>query len=155
MNSLTMPSSRAMSAPAADTLHAPLQTRYALRVTARLSERAQDLEPDLSERLRVARERALERARAARRTEAAPARSGVGVQGGALLLGGGTRWWVRVAAVLPALALVAGLFLIQRLDTDAQISTAAEVDAALLTDDLPPSAYSDAGFAEFLKTPRE
>ena len=31
----------------------------------------------------------------------------------------------------------------------------AEIDAALLADDLPPKAYSDAGFAEFLKTPPE
>jgi hypothetical protein len=27
----------------------------------------------------------------------------------------------------------------------------AEVDAALLTDDLPPSAYADPGFIQFLK----
>jgi hypothetical protein len=26
------------------------------------------------------------------------------------------------------------------------------VDAALLTDDLPPSAYADPGFAQFLKS---
>ena len=53
MNSLTMPSSRAMTSPAAaDTL----QTRFALRVAARLSERSHDLEPELGERLRVARE---------------------------------------------------------------------------------------------------
>jgi hypothetical protein len=32
---------------------------------------------------------------------------------------------------------------------------AAEIDSALLADDLPPKAYSDAGFVEFLKTPRE
>jgi hypothetical protein len=28
----------------------------------------------------------------------------------------------------------------------------AEVDAALLADDLPPAAYSDPGFVQFLKT---
>jgi len=28
----------------------------------------------------------------------------------------------------------------------------AEVDSALLTDDLPPAAYTDPGFAQFLKT---
>ena len=28
----------------------------------------------------------------------------------------------------------------------------AEVDAAILTDDLPPSAYTDPGFAQFLKS---
>ena len=30
----------------------------------------------------------------------------------------------------------------------------AEVDAALLTDDLPPAAFSDPGFVQFLKTTR-
>jgi hypothetical protein len=29
----------------------------------------------------------------------------------------------------------------------------AEVDAALLTDDLPPTAYTDPGFVHFLKLP--
>lgn len=151
MNSPTMPSSRAMPRP---TSADALQARFALRVAARLSERAEELEPDLGERLRVAREQALERARAARRAEAAPAH--VGMSGGAAVLGGGSpRWWMKLAAVVPAVALIAGLMLIQQAETDAQISTAAEIDAALLTDDLPPNAYSDAGFAEFLKTPRE
>jgi hypothetical protein len=152
MNSLTMPSSRAMNSPAvaADAL----QTRFGLRVAARLSERSEELEADLGERLRVAREQALERARAARKAEAVPSR--VGTSGGAAVLGGGPRWWLRlVGGVLPALALIGGLILIQQLENEAQISTAAEIDAALLTDDLPPAAYSDAGFAEYLKTPRE
>ncbi len=131
-----------------------LQARFALRVTARLTERVADLGPDLSERLRFAREQALERARAARSAEAT-ATVGVG-RGGAAILGlAGSGWWLKLASVLPMLALAAGLFLIQRLQENAQISTAAEVDAALLADDLPPRAYSDAGFVEFLKTPGE
>jgi hypothetical protein len=151
MNSLTMPSSGVMPRP---TPSDNLQARFALRVAARLSERSEDLQPDLSERLRVAREQALERARTVRRAEAAPAR--VGTSGGAAVLGGGSpRWWVKLAAVVPVIALIGGLMLIQQAETEAQISTAAEIDAALLTDDLPPTAYSDAGFAEFLKTPRE
>ena len=131
-----------------------LQARFALRVTARLTEHAAGLGPDLTERLRFAREQALERARAVRSAEAAAA---VGVtRGGAAILGrAGLTWWLKLAAVLPVLALAAGLFLIQRLQENAQISSAAEVDAALLADDLPPRAYSDAGFVEFLKTPGE
>ena len=31
----------------------------------------------------------------------------------------------------------------------------AEVDAALLTDDLPPAAYADPGFLQFLKSAEE
>jgi hypothetical protein len=35
-----------------------------------------------------------------------------------------------------------------------QIQAAAEVDAVLLADDLPPEAYADPGFGEFLKLPQ-
>jgi hypothetical protein len=131
-----------------------LQTRFALRVTAGLTERSQDLGADLTERLRFAREKALERARAVRSAESVP-KVGVTRSGAAILGQGGAGWWVRVASILPVFALIAGLVLIQRWQDDAQVSVAAEVDAALLSDDLPPNAYSDAGFAEFLKTPSE
>ena len=68
------------------------------------------------------------------------------------MLGGG--WWSRLGVALPAVALLAGLLLIQQSHIDEQISAAAEIDAALLADDVPPNAYSDPGFVEFLKTPR-
>jgi hypothetical protein len=49
--------------------------------------------------------------------------------------------------------LTAGLVLIERLNNHEQIYAAAEIDAVLLADELPPSAYSDPGFGEFLKLP--
>jgi len=156
MNQLTHPTPAFGVAPANATPLAAadaLQARFALRVTARLTERSQELGPDVTERLRFAREKALERARATRTAEAA---TPVGAsRAGAAILGAGSGWWLKLASVLPALALVAGLVLIQRWQDNAQVSVAAEVDAALLSDDLPPDAYSDAGFAEFLKTPSE
>ena len=48
--------------------------------------------------------------------------------------------------MLPLAALVGGLVLIQDWQTRSQISVAAEVDAALLGDDLPINAYRDPGF---------
>lgn len=154
MNNLTIsPPTTVSFAPQPASIDA-LQARFALRVAARLTERSQGLEADVGERLRFAREKALERARASR---IASASQSVGVSAaGALLLGrSGSGWWMKLASVLPAVALIAGLLLIQQWQTDDQISAAAEIDAALLADDLPPVAYSDAGFAEFLKTPRE
>jgi hypothetical protein len=153
MNNLTtpFPASPLAAQPAA--LDA-LQSRFALRVAARLTERSQDLEADVGERLRFAREKALERARASRAASTTPA-LGATASGAALLGRVGSGWWMKLASVLPALALIAGLVLIQQSQTSDQISVAAEIDAALLADDLPPKAYSDAGFAEFLKTPRE
>jgi hypothetical protein len=47
---------------------------------------------------------------------------------------------------------VAGLIVITTLQEDNRTDELAEVDAALLTDDLPPAAYTDPGFAQFLKT---
>jgi hypothetical protein len=128
-----------------------LESRFALRLTARLSEHAQDIGPDLGERLRIGRERALERARQVRAAQAAQSYSGL-TAAGAAILGGG--WWTKLGVVLPLVVLLAGLVLIQQSHLDEQISAAAEIDAALLADDVPPNAYSDPGFVEFLKTPR-
>jgi len=138
-----------------------LQSRFAYRVTARLDEQAEAASHDVGERLRVASEQALARARLARSASAKLATAAatvVSVSGGAatLSLGGGPRlsgWWLKLAGVLPLIALVGGLVLIQDANTRAQIEAAAEIDSALLSDDLPPDAYSDPGFAEFLKTP--
>jgi hypothetical protein len=131
-----------------------IQARFGLRVAARLNEASRDIPHDVNERLKAARELALERARLARRTGTASAVQGFGAT---LALGGDPRssWWLKLASALPLVALVAGFVFIERLHTKSQIDTAAEIDAALLADDVPPDAYSDPGFVEFLKTPRD
>jgi|RhisoiCoNPM_1038542.scaffolds.fasta_scaffold00065_2 hypothetical protein len=137
---------RRLTAPPRPQDPSTLEARYALRVAARLSERSDELPHDIGERLRFAREQALARARVAREAASSAARSG-----GAAVLGGG--WWPRLAAALPVLALAAALVLVQTDQQDEQLRAAVETDAALLADDLPPSAYTDPGFAEFLKAP--
>ena len=57
--------------------------------------------------------------------------------------------------VIAASFVVAGLVLIQNQLVRAQIEAAAEIDFDLLADELPPAAYSDPGFLEFLKSPLE
>lgn len=134
-----------------------LQARYALRLAARLDDSARELPHDVTERLKASREQALERARLARRLQAAPGVVANG--GGTAILGFGSGkagdWWLKLASVLPIVALVAGFVLIDRIHLREQIATAAEIDAALLSDDVPPAAYSDPGFVEFLKTPHD
>jgi hypothetical protein len=140
-----------------------LQARFARRVVSRLSDGAAFSERHVDERLRVARERALDRARA--RRGAAAADTVVAISGGAsatLAWGrGGTEddgsssWWARLGVVVPIIALVAGLMLIQSQHARQRAAALAEVDVDLLVDDLPPQAYSDPGFVEFLKTARQ
>jgi hypothetical protein len=71
---------------------------------------------------------------------------------GAAVLGGLVPWWQRAASVLPLLMLVAGLLMIDQWSVREQVFAAADIDAQLLADDLPPAAYSDPGFAEFLRS---
>jgi hypothetical protein len=134
---------------------ASAQSQFAVRVTARLSEGTELLAPEITERLRFARETALQRLRAVRAASAATPTI-VATNGAALILGGWAGGWgMKLASLLPLVALVGGLVLIQHTQTQSQISVAAEIDADLLTDDLPPRAYSDAGFLEFLKLPKD
>lgn len=63
-----------------------------------------------------------------------------------------TPWIWRLASTLPAIALVAGLWGVLDWTRHEQVQAAADVDMSLLTDDLPPSAYADPGFEEYLKT---
>lgn len=125
-----------------------IEARVALRLAGRLSESTQQLPHDISERLRVARERAVQHARQARHA-AAPVV--VGHAGGAAIFGA-TPIWLRLASLMPLIVLVVGLVLIQQYHDYEQIVVAAEIDAALLTDELPPTAYGDPGFAEYLRS---
>ena len=126
------------------------ESRFALSVAACLSESAEHVAPDVAERLRFAREKSLARARRAREET-----RGVGITASGAAIAGfsRSRWWLRFASVLPLVALVGGLVLIQDWQSRTQISVAAEVDEALLGDDLPINAYRDPGFSEFLKAP--
>jgi hypothetical protein len=130
-----------------------VETRIALRLTSHLNAGLEQLPHDVSERLRVARERSIDRARALRKFSTHPAGSVQTSPGGVAVLAGPPSWWLRIASFLPLAVLVGGLLLIQQRYTEEQISAAAEVDAALLVDELPPQAYSDPGFVEFLRTP--
>lgn len=133
------------------------QDRFGLRLGAALTALlAAKPDRDIEERLRFARERALAQARAARRM--APATSLAGAAGGAAVMtgpgDGDTPWWLRLSSLLPLALLLAGLVLIDHHYSRAQIEAAAEVDAAILADDLPPEAYGDAGFLEYLRSAR-
>lgn len=139
-----------MNQPAADLEH--LETRVAKHMAALLSEGSRDPGHAISERLRVARERALEVARESRLQTATTVHAsggGAAVLGG--WLGGPRAWFPRLAFALPAVALVVGLLAIDQLHDKAQIEATADVDLALLSDDVPPGAYSDDGFAAYLR----
>lgn len=132
-----------------------IEHRLGARLAAALAEQAQALPHDLSERLRVARDGAVARAREVRQPAVATAggHAVVSPARGAAALGGFVPWWHRAASVLPLVLLVLGFVMVERFATFEQVQAAAEIDSMLLADDLPPDAYSDPGFAEFLRSP--
>lgn len=124
--------------------------RMGTQLAQLLTQASGELPHDLSERLRVARQQAL----AMRKPEPAP-RLQLVAQASSMALAGppseGLGLWSVLGSALPLLALLAGLVTVQWFDKQETVSELAEIDTALLVDDLPPAAYSDPGFIQFLR----
>ena len=125
--------------------------RLGQQLSAKLSTASLDLGHDISERLRIARQLALK----SRPPVVIMQRRMAGsVQSQGTLTGTpeeGLNLWSIFASALPLLALVLGLLVLQDMQSDDVTSDIARIDAALLTDELPPDAYTDPGFVQFLK----
>ncbi len=127
--------------------------RFGRAFAARLSYGLADTSHEVSERLRVARLQAVERRRLAVRGKVLRRASSVMRANAVASMSGDEEggWGLRWIAALPMVALMAGLLLINGAQSDNRDVELAEVDSALLTDDLPPAAYADPGFMQFLK----
>ena len=133
-----------------------LESRLAASMAAALSERTVAFPHDIGERLRVAREQALRLAKESRRPSVVAdvaQELSLGRDGSLALGGRRTRRRMRLASVAPLIILALGLLLVQHWSDREQVLAAAAIDAVLLSDDLPPTAYSDPGFREFLRSP--
>lgn len=134
--------------------HQLILDRFGFEVTARLSDACDSLPYEVTERLRAARVQAIGR----RKIAVEQVAMGVVTSGSALSLNFGEEGfnlWSAIASAVPLLALVVGLLSLNVVLSDERANELAEIDSALLTDTLPPSAYTDPGFAQFLKMQRE
>ena len=111
-----------------------------------------DLSYEVTERLRAARTRALSLRRIAQ-PQLQTAQE-IQTQNGFALLKfpSQIQWFFQTfGSLIPLLGLVAGLILINEFHNDQSALELAEIDSALLTDDLPPNAYTDPSFLDYLK----
>ncbi len=125
--------------------------RQGLKLAAVLNQGLTELDHETAERLRAARERAL-----AQRKVAGHRPSPLWVPAGqAAVLGWnsdeGMGWLGRFSAAVALGVLVLGLLGINDLQDRERARELADVDVALLTDDLPPAAFADPGFVKFLQ----
>ena len=125
---------------------------FAYKVRHALNEQLDDLPASTTDRLAQARKMALARKKAhvevplsvrVAKTELASA-------------GGGSApvltfaWLGRMSVAVPLLALVVGLAGIYQYEQQQRIADLAELDAAVLSDELPLTAYLDHGFNAYL-----
>ncbi|MDD5029809.1 MAG: DUF3619 family protein [Rhodoferax sp.] len=140
-----------------NTKHRPDELPAALDAAGRqlashLMQSVDELTPNTKQRLRAAREQAVDKRRqvlaAQAQTVWRQAAQGPSDHG----------WfeqhapaWQFLGSIGMVFILVFGLWTIDNLESDEFVSETAEIDKLLLTDDLPPAAYLDPGFKHFLK----
>lgn len=122
------------------------EERYAFRIRQALNRSAQDIQPATARRLEAARHLAL-----SRQKQAAPALALAGGHG-SIHFDAAIPYMKQVLAVL---ALLLGMYISFYWQSHQYISELEEVDSALLADDLPPEAYLDQGFSEWLNDTSE
>jgi hypothetical protein len=128
----------------------PATDAFGRVIAARLTEGTESLPRDISERLKAARAQAV----AKRKIVSVQVANEVSISGGqaALQYGDSEDGWLNpLGSLLPLLALIVGLIFIAVMQEDMRAREVADVDAELLIDDLPPAAYTDPGFTQYLR----
>lgn len=130
------------------------ELEFAYKVRRALDEKVSTLPDSTIERLSAARKLAIARKKPetalhvrARQGRLAGA-SGTGTMGNRFNNPFG--WLVRVGIAVPLIVLIVGSFGIYQYENDRRINELAELDAAVLSDELPLTAYLDHGFDVFL-----
>lgn len=118
------------------------EERYAYRVRQALNHGLKDIPPAASRRLEAARHQAL-----ARQKQAAPQMVLAGFGSHSFRTGSHTPYLKQILAVL---ALLLGMWISFYWHSVQYVTELEEVDSALLTDDLPPDAFLDNDFFEWL-----
>jgi hypothetical protein len=131
---------------------------FAYKVRHALNEKLDDLPASTTDRLAAARKAAMARKKAhapvtVLQTAAAGRASSLGSSLGGFF-SGQISWMGRLTVAVPLVALVFGMAGIYHAEEKQRITELAEMDAAVLSDELPLSAYLDHGFNAYL-TKRE
>lgn len=130
---------------------------FAYKVRHALNERLDDLPSSTTDRLTSARQLALSRKKAhvpAVLAQVATAANGPTLTGKLANLFGRPGLIARMSLAIPVLVLGIGMVGIYQAQEEEHVAELAELDAAVLADELPLSAYLDHGFNAYL-TKRE
>lgn len=130
-----------------DILNPTEADQFGLAAAALLREGSQSLPAGIKDRLYAARLKAI----SVKKPEKVRIQQHVLASSTGNWSSGSRSFWDNVGWVAPLIVLVFGLIGIAQWQQDSRINDIAELDVALLTDDVPPDAYADSGFMGFLK----
>ncbi|KRB84586.1 DUF3619 family protein [Noviherbaspirillum sp. Root189] len=127
------------------------EINFAYKVRHALNENLDNLPSSTTDRLASARKLALSR----KKNAVAPLRAFIpqailSGQAGAGFPGSRLSWLARMGVAVPLVVLVVGLTGMYQYEQKRRIADTAEIDAEVLSDELPLSAYLDHGFNAFL-----
>ena len=130
------------------------ENEFGYRIRQALNEGLDSLDYRTTYRLQQARQAALARHHAVGQTERlwAPAYQ---TAGGPSVEDEPVSWLRRMGLAAPLLALIIGFVGIYDYQESRRISELADMDFAVLLDDVPPETYADEGFGALLKAPNE
>jgi hypothetical protein len=126
---------------------------FAYKVRRALDERITSLPESTTNRLSAARKLAIARKKPESVAYAvAPQRRFAGVHSGSSgnPFNDSISWLVRVGIAIPLIVLVVGAFGIYQYEAERRIDELADLDVAVLSDELPLNAYLDHGFDTYL-----
>jgi hypothetical protein len=125
------------------------ELNFAYKVRHALNENLDALPSETTDRLATARKMALSRKKKDIPLPVAVVRSAFAGPVG-MFFNEPFSWLGRVGLVIPVIAVVIGLAGLYDLESKQRVSDTADIDAAVLADELPLDAYLDHGFNAFL-----
>lgn len=117
----------------------------AYKIRHALNDNLDNLPAEVTDRLAAARAQALARKKADAPVRARQQRTAFDL--GSLF---SMQWVARAAVVAPLLLMAAGMVGVYQYEREQRAAELAELDAAVLSDDLPLTAYTDHGFNAYL-----
>jgi hypothetical protein len=129
------------------------EEQFAAKIRLALNQSASRLDDNTVRRLEQARAAALARHKPGTLMAAAPSPvlAGAAARGHAPQPAGPANWWLRAGWLIPAMAVIMGIFLLHQNQEAQSNAELAKIDAEVLADDLPISAYLDKGFHRYLQ----
>lgn len=126
------------------------QTNFAYKIRHALNENLDTLPANTADRLTSARKLALSRKKSDLGLRVTVMPRALAGNSGATMQDQHLSWFQRIGIIIPLLALLAGLAGIYEHEQNLRIAETADQDVALLTDEIPVSAYADHGFNAYI-----